>query len=556
MKTNTAHDKNQNLRVWILIPARGNSKGIPRKNLKSLNNIPLIYHVLQTASKAFAKKQIIVSTDSDEIAQLSQKYAVIHARPADFAQDASTLDEVAVNVAHWLLEHGADEHDILLTIQPTSPFLSDLTIQKGVDLLKSGAGAVLTVKDDRHLRWTTDAQSNAQPLFTARVNRQWLPPILAETGGIIGTHIHTLLKTGTRINAPISLLEIDRREGLDIDSYADWAIAEYYARRKKIVIRSDASPLLGMGHAYRALALASELNEHKLEIVTRADGEYALGFEFLDSYPYSINPIQDDAAFLDFLDQTKPDLVILDVLDTDETTMLAVKARTQKVVSLEDLGAGASLADIVINDLYTDFYPQENHWYGVRNAILGPQFEMVAPRPFLNAQVGTILIAFGGTDPNNLTAKALAALAQINFSEDVLVILGPGYSHGQIDLATYGLTGQVLRSVTNMPQLMQQADLALTSGGRTVTELMSMGVPTLVLCQNNRELRHTHASSPYGVINLGLGEHVETTSLAKHVSMLLNDIALLESMQKRALKAVGDRSNKQIVARILNTLFE
>jgi spore coat polysaccharide biosynthesis predicted glycosyltransferase SpsG len=293
-----------------------------------------------------------------------------------------------------------------------------------------------------------------------------------------------------------------------------------------------------------------------LEIVTRADGNFKLGADFLSRYPYQIRTIQAESDFFLLLDEVQPDLVILDVLDTDAEYMAAVKSRAQKVVSLEDLGPGASQADIIINDLYTDLYPQTNHWYGVQNAILGPQFEMIEPRPFNGGAVETILIAFGGTDPQNLTIKALKALAQLSFSKSVIVVLGPGYQHAPFELADYGLQGQILRSVSNMPHLMQQADLALTSGGRTVTELMTVGVPTLVLCQNTRELTHTHASSPYGIINLGLGEHVDVHSLSSHISLLLADPGLLESMRNRALQAVRDRSNKVIVERIMNTLLE
>lgn len=72
-------------------------------------------------------------------------------------------------------------------------------------------------------------------------------------------------------------------------------------------------------------------------------------------------------------------------------------------------------------------------------------------------------------------------------------MLGPGYPHGQVDLAEYGLNGTVLRAVTDLAVIMHDCDIAVTSAGRTVTELMTQGVPTIALCQNMRELMHTHA---------------------------------------------------------------
>lgn len=541
-------------KVWVLIPARGGSKGIPRKCLRPLGRKPLVYYVLEEIIKIFTKDRIIVSTDDDEIAQICQEFATIHHRPLELAGDEVTLDEVAVAVAQWLRHQGAQADDILLTIQPTSPFLRSATILVCLEKFFGGAKSVLTVKDDRHLRWTIDEHDEPQPLFIQRTNRQWLPPTLAETGGIIGARLSDILATGTRIHQPVALIEVNQQEGLDIDSHADWAIAEFYVNRKRVAIYANGSYSLGMGHIYRTLALSHELAEHDLRIVTRVDGEHEFGAQFLARYPYKLELLVSDEQFIPFLDDFQPHLVILDILDTDVEYTQKIKERTRRLVALENLGPGARLADIVINDLYTDHYPHKSHWYGVENAILAPQFETTLPRLDWSDAVKTLLVTFGGTDPQNLTAKALSALQQIAYTGEVIVVLGPGYAHGGIQIDDYGLRGRVLQSVKNMALIMRQADLAITSAGRTVTELMTLGIPTIVLCQNMRELKHTHASSPYGVINLGLGQYVETITLAQHISMLLADAPLRRDMHDRALRAVSRRSNKEIVKRILTEL--
>jgi len=542
--------------LWVLIPARGGSKGISRKNLRNLAGKPLVLHTVQELSKVFGRGRIIVSTDDEEIVMLCQEYALIHNRPSHLATDQATLDEVATNVANWLLTMEANADDVLLTVQPTSPFLKAQTVIKAFDLFNTGVKSVISVTDDRHLRWTRDQEGNPKPLFSERVNRQWLPPVLAETGGVIASRIGDIVSAQTRIQYPVALLEVDEYEGLDIDSYADWATAEYYARRKRIVIRVDASAKLGMGHVYRAIAIAHELSEHVIKLVTRRDGDYVLGYDFLRNYPYDVEFIEREEQFFEVLEYFHPDIVILDVLDTLESYVREIRNLTKTVVSLEDLGSGARFADVVINDLYTDLYPQHNHWYGVEYAILGPKFEVIKPRQELNADVENIMIAFGGTDPQNLTLKALSAIAKTKYSQFVTVVLGPGYTHPLFELAEFGLKGEILRSVSNMPLVIQKADLALTSAGRTVTELMVLGVPTLVMCQNPRELRHTHASSPFGVINLGLGEYVETETLSQHISMLVNDSALRKDMRMRALNATRNRSNSKIVQRILEVAFQ
>ena len=547
----TSNCKEQQNNVWILIPARGGSKGIPRKNLRLLDNKPLILHSLENIRGYFSQTQVIISTDDAEIKAVTEHLATLHHRPSYLANDSTTLDEVAVAVSDWLIQNGANPQDPILTIQPTSPFIQVQTILEGLKLLNDGAKSIITVRDDRHLRWTIDKQGNPAPLFAERLNRQWLPVALAETGGLIGSRIGDILDKQTRLVQPVALLEVSSEEGLDIDDYRDWAVAEFLIRRKRIVIRSDGSPALGMGHVYRAIALAQELNEHQLTIVTKCEGENRIGADFLLSQPYPVKTIEDEAEFLGLLEDIKPHITILDVLDTSETYMQKVKSYSQGVVSLEDLGPGARLADVVINDLYTDLYPQHNHWYGVQNAILSSHFETIHAPKKANRKIKKIIVAFGGTDPQNLTIKTLSALKDTSFEGEVTVVLGPGYLHKQFHLSSYQLKGTVKQSVKNMALLMQTADLAITSAGRTVTELMTLGIPTLVMCQNIRELRHTHASSPFGVINLGLGEHVAVSTLAQHIMMLLNDHKLRQDMQQRALQATQERSNRKIAQRIL-----
>lgn len=537
--------------AWFVLPARGGSKGVPRKVLRHLGGKPLILCSLHRLATRLPRERLVVSTDSAEIAQVCEPFATIHPRSAELAGDAVTLDDVAVAVATWLKERGASDSDLFMTLQPTSPFLALATLERGLGLLRAGAGSLLTVQRDGHLRWTRDDQGKPAPLYKARVNRQWAAPCFVETGGIIAARIGDVLAHKTRIVQPVELLELGEMEGLDIDTHADWAMAEYFAQRKRILIRGDASPKHGMGHVHRMLALAYELASHRVTLVTRSDGGNELGAKFLAQAPFELAAIEDEAAFFALLEREQPDIAILDVLDTLPEYVQAVREHAKCVVNFEDLGPGASHADIVINDLYTDLAPRENHWYSVQYSIVGPAFENTKPREQLSERVDKALISFGGTDPNNLTVKALTALQQLKFAGEVIVVLGPGYGHPPFELTTFGLRGEIHRSVQNMALLTRDADVAITAAGRTVTELMTMGVPMITMCQNMHELRHTHASSPYGVINLGLGQHVDPSTLAEHLRLLIDDKRLREDMRARGFQAVRDRSNKRVAESIL-----
>ncbi len=544
-------------RTWFLIPARAGSKTIPKKNIRELAGKPLVKHLVDTIGQIASKEQIIVSTDDENVKEIVKEIATIHDRSKQNTDDVSTLDDVAVEVAKYLQKkHGALEEDVLITCQATSPFISEEILVQAIKIHQNeDVNTVLTVKDERHLRWTVK-DGKTVPLYKKRVNRQQMDPVYGETGGVISSTLGHILNHKTRVGDDISIIEVDEKEGLDIDTYADWALAEYWANRLKICIRVDGAKDLGFGHLYRCLAIAQNIHAHEVCFITQNENGYELGLDFLDSHHYPIIEVESNSDFLNQLSEIKPDIVINDILDTDKKYMTTLKEFGCFVVNFEDLGKGNRLADIVVNDLYPDIYPQENHWYGVEHAILNPNFEMVESRPEPAENVDHILIAYGGTDPANLTEKAILALEKIGYEEKVTIILGPGHSHYTSVKEQAGqLKGDVrlLQNVNNMAVLMKKASLALTSAGRTVTELMTVGVPTITMCQNSREMRHNHASSTYGVVNLGLGASISVDVLAEHITMFMEDYSLRKDMYARMKSAIKKRSNATVVDKIIDT---
>ena len=541
-------------RCWFLVPARGGSRGVPRKNVLRLGNKPLIAHVLDTLSAAWPRERVIVMTDDDEVASIAGRAGVRIFRE-ERTTGKATLDHVALEACRRLTEEGASAEDILVTVQPTSPFTSGESIAKCIARFEDGFGTVLTVTDDRHLRWTRDADGRPVPAYEARVNRQEQKPVFRETGGVIAARIGEILRTGTRIQqGRVAIVEVDEREAIDIDTYADFVVAEHFASRRRAIIRADGSREMGLGHVARALALAAQLLEFQLTIVTRDDGGHALGHGFLAQHAYPLRAVGSEAAFLALVEEVKPDVVFLDVLNTDPGMMAALRKSAKKIVTFEDLGEGAKAADLVVNDLYVTADPSVRALCGVENALLSTVFDHVAPNRTVRDTVERLLVVFGGTDPANLTEKALGAIGAMRFGGEVTVVLGPGRRDRPVALESYDLKGQVLNGITDMAQVMSRADLAISSAGRTVTELMCLGVPTLVLCQNSRELLHTHASMPFGVMNMGLGALVSEDSLARTLEYLIKDREIRARMNALMLRATANRDNRSIVRRILNHL--
>ena len=536
---------------WILIPARGGSRGLPRKNVRLLGGLPLITHVIRTALKVCPCERIVVITDDDEIAALTAVEGVSVMREPQTTGRA-TLDQVSLNALPFIQELGAQDGDIYLTLQPTCPFLRSERIVEALEAFEGGAGSIITVVDDRHLRWRRKADGQPIPRYVARVNRQVLEPDLRETGAIIGCRIRDLKIHKTRIVEPIQLIEVSENEAIDIDGFADWAVANYLISRREIIIRADAGPTLGMGHVYRALAIAQELAHHKVTIAT--DAGQALGAAFLSQFPFDLREVEGDTGFLTLIAECQPDLVILDQLDTDADYVGALKGNARSVVTFEDQGLGAQEADLLVSDLYPNLnVPPARQLSGITNSILAPSFETNTQQAPFKERVQNVLLIFGGTDPSHLTEKTLTALTQTKYKGHCTVVTGLGFDR-PLALESYGLEGTLLSDVKYMPGVMRRADLAVSSARRTVTELTSLGIPVLCLCQNDKELTHTHASPRFGVISLGLGPLVNTESLAAHIERLIAAPLLRRTLRERALHETRERANTKVISRILDAI--
>ncbi len=540
--------------AWYIVPVRGGSTGLPRKNARLLGGRPLLCHVLQTLKLVDSSEHIVVVTDDMELQSLAEDEGVrVLIEPK--TDGKATLDQVCYRVVEHLFKFGANEDDLLLTIQATCPFISVATIIKARQILDDHAGSVITVVDDRHLTWTIDQSGHAIPLYTERVNRQNLPPLFRESGAVIGSTIRLIQLTGTRINTPIQMIEVSDKEGLDIDDFKDWLIAEYFLKECKIIIRADASRKVGMGHVYRALTLAGELDQYQPMLATMTIDDDTLGLDFFSQFPYQVFDVTSNEEFINVCEAEKPQYIFLDQLSTSKEYIYSLKKIGARIITFEDLGDGAFEADLVINDLYKiSNLPEEKQLYGVNNVFLPSSFLSIEPQNQVNLSVNCILVLFGGSDPLKLTVRSLEALRAINFKGHVIVIQGLGQINRNINLDNYGLNGEVMQNISYIPKIMKKADLALSSAGRTITELMYLGVPTMCICQNERELTHSHASQMYGVHNIGLGTLINNSVIEANIKFLIDNPQFRLNMQKRALSAIRGHSNKKVIERIQERL--
>ncbi len=516
-------------RVLAVIPARGGSKGIPRKNVRFLAGKPLIRYAIEHALASHRVDRVVVTTDDEEIAHVAQVAgAEVLMRPAELCGDAVPLDPVIHHaMTTWEATRG-ERFDAVVTLQPTSPLLTSATIDAAIDrFFAGGADTLLSVIDDRHLSWTMKDGAYV-PAYSRRVNRQDLPPHFRETGGIVVAR-RECVAAGSRIGARIDLLEVPARESVDIDTPMDWWLAEKLLNHRRILLRVDGHETIGLGHVYRMLMLAARLIDHEVLFVCRE--EHRLGTDLIRQSFYPLRTIADDAGLTQVLTEFAPHIVVNDILDTDAAYVTGLKAQGAFVVNFEDLGPGSRVAELVINALYEETFPSEHAVWGPAYFDLRDEFVMLEPRP-LRPGVEEVLVTFGGTDANDYTARVLDLLARLPSPPPrVTVVLGLGYR--RLDALTALVAGlplqvELLQNIKTISRYMQRADLVFTSAGRTVYEVASLGVPMIVLAQNNRELHHLFARSENGIVNLGLGTALTDGEIAAAYQSLAADLSLRE----------------------------
>ncbi|MAD60110.1 MAG: UDP-2,4-diacetamido-2,4,6-trideoxy-beta-L-altropyranose hydrolase [Myxococcales bacterium] len=541
------------IKVIAVIPARGGSKGIPRKNVRFLAGRPMIHYVLDAAQQCSLIDKVVVSTDSDEISYVAGlKQVQVVKRPAYLAEDQVTLDPVIHHAVESVEQAEHCRFDIVLTLQPTSPLLTQSTLNAALTgfIAQHKVDSLISVIDDRHLCWSKQGEDFV-PAYQARVNRQQLPSNYKETGAFFMTRRQWLTPT-SRLGKRVSVFEVPTSEAIDIDHASDWWVAEKLLRRRRILIRVDGYNKIGLGHISRTLLLAHHLIDHELLFVSEAQHE--LGTQILRDSHFPLRAIDAQQSYDMILDEFKPHLVINDVLDTDQNSMQALKERGCFVVNFEDLGEGGEVVDVVINALYEDPLPRKNTFWSQAYFCLRDEFRLLEPRPVVK-ELKEILITFGGTDPNNFTHRVLELLLAHTQGIMITVILGRGYQ--EVEALESFINAQerpirLLKDINNISHYMHRADLAFTSAGRTVYEIASLGTPLIILAQNDRELLHTFARYEHGVVNLGLGSHCSDSKLLKTLQRLLDSQELRAELQKKLLS----HNLRGGVDRVIKTIFK
>ena len=223
--------------VLALIPARGGSKGIPRKNIKSFAGYPLVAWSIAAGLQANSISRVVVSTDDEDIAAVAREYGAEapFLRPAEIAQDRTPDLPVFEHALKWLEDIEGYRPDYVVQLRPTSPIRPVDLIDNAIKILVKNSDAdsvrgVVPAGQNPHKMWSFNGYDKPmKPLLEVEgiaepynAPRQILPPIYWQTGHIDAIRISTITRKHSLTGDTIYPLVIDPRYTVDIDTPADW----------------------------------------------------------------------------------------------------------------------------------------------------------------------------------------------------------------------------------------------------------------------------------------------------------------------------------------------
>lgn len=211
-----------------IIPARGGSKGVPRKNIRKLDGKPVIAHSIQAGLDSTVVDSVVVTTDDNEIAQTAESYGgrVPFMRPDELATDEAPTAPVITHTLESLREKG-ERYDTFVLLQPTSPLRTATHINEAFSLYEdSGADSVISAYPTYETRWKRTPEGAQKLNYTnASKRRQDRDPEYVINGAVYITNVEKFLNTKKITTGMTEVYQMTEQNSVDIDTPFDLWLA-------------------------------------------------------------------------------------------------------------------------------------------------------------------------------------------------------------------------------------------------------------------------------------------------------------------------------------------
>lgn len=235
------------MKVLGLIPARGGSKGVPRKNIRLLGDKPLLAYTAESALKAEKLTRVILNTDDEEIAETGRKYGleVPFIRPSDLAEDTTPTLPVVLHTLMKLKKAG-ENYDAVCLLQPTNPLRRAEDIDNCIEIFENtgvdSVVSVLPVPAEFNPKWVYWRDGLGKLILTGGesepiTRRQDLPPAFYRDGSVYVTRSYVVLDHGSLYGESIQSYLMNPEYSINIDTEEDWQrLEERFSQKHKAVV--------------------------------------------------------------------------------------------------------------------------------------------------------------------------------------------------------------------------------------------------------------------------------------------------------------------------------
>lgn len=349
--------------------------------------------------------------------------------------------------------------------------------------------------------------------------------------------------------------------------------------KTKITFRCDGATLaqIGTGHVRRNIAIAEMLVKKKIclqkeiSFVTRQLGLFRLGYDLIKKAGYAIETIDD--RYLNWnskseviaLSKIQTDILIIDRLSTTHNFMSSLKKKFKTLVSFDDIGSGAKFADVVINGIFHDLAPKKNRFVGYKYLFL--KNTNFSEKKKISKNVKNIAVSFGGYDKRNITNFFLNCLLNKNcfFKKKINIQL----MAGKENIKAIDFWKKLIKRVELKQKIkidlalftpdyfkkLAKADLAIVSGGLTVFDCVSRGVPVIGLPQYQHQLKTLKNLENKKIIKLGSkGMRLDKKNFINLFNKMISSFEDRNFLSKNSINLIDKKGSERVV-NILSSLF-
>jgi UDP-2,4-diacetamido-2,4,6-trideoxy-beta-L-altropyranose hydrolase len=326
-----------------------------------------------------------------------------------------------------------------------------------------------------------------------------------------------------------------------------------------ILIRTDGDNKIGMGHVYRSIAVAEFLKNLgcKIHFLTSNN---KLVIKKLNKYGtcHIGNNLKTE---IKKIEEIKPNIIIIDLLKKffpyNYQYMKNIQKLCNLLVTIDFTGKEVQYSDIGIHSLFKPKkFTAKNSFYDIKYSIVRDSFLEARKKYKVKKHVKSILVLQGGSDTNCITPKIIKSLNKIEGDFIITVIVGSAFKcWNQLNETSKNLGKKIiiLHDIEKIHSEMLKHDIAITAGGNSMIELMTIGIPTVIVYGNKHEDEIAEYMNKKKMsINAGYGKNISQKQIILKIKYLSNDYNLRKTISNNAKKNIDGSGIKRISNLILN----